>query len=553
MDSVCHNQANYIKIHDLIHSSGQYNFEACKFPLHTKLNIDYFRFMLLDYKDNVICDFLEYGFPLGYFGKNQQQTSNHAKRVRNHKGAKDFPRSVQDFLHKEKNYGAILGPFKNNPFSCNITISPLNTVPKKGSEERRIILDLSYPSGFSINDNVSKDFYLGQKIELSYPGVDHLVEIIKIKGQNCLLFKRDLKRAYRQIPIDPGDSSLVGYSFNGNLYFDKVLSFGLRSSAMICQRITSSITYICNILHICIVNYLDDLAGADTPEKAWASFTELGKVLLYGGLDESLEKACFPSTEMVFIGVLFNTETMTLKVTPERLAEIQSLVLLWLGKDKATLKELQSLLGKLNFVAHCVKPARIFICRLLNWLRRIQYFSDAQPIPLETKKDLQWWHHFLPSYNGVSMMDLESWSNPDEIFSCDACLVGCGAWFNGSYFHCEFPSFILSQNLNINALELLTIVVAVKTWGNSLKGKKVVVNCDNSTSCRVLNTGFSRDSFLQSCLREICYFAAINEFQIKASLLTSTENRIADYLSRWTLKSCFSESFFPVCKSHECH
>ena len=94
------------------------------------------------------------------------------------------------------------------------------------------------------------------------------------------------------------------------------------------------------------------------------------------------------------------------------------------------------------------------------------------------------------------------------------------------------------------ALELLTIVVAVKTWGNSLKGNKVVVNYDNSTSCRVLNTGFSRDSFLQSCLREICYFAAINEFQIKASLLTSTENRIADYLSRWILKSCFSESFF---------
>lgn len=55
--SVCHNQANYIKIHDLIHNSGQYNFEACKFPLHTKLNIDYFSFHALDYKHNVICGF----------------------------------------------------------------------------------------------------------------------------------------------------------------------------------------------------------------------------------------------------------------------------------------------------------------------------------------------------------------------------------------------------------------------------------------------------------------------------------------------------------------
>ena len=102
MDSVCHNQANYIKIHDLIHSSGQYNFEACKFPLHTKLNIDYFRFMLLDYEDNVICDFLEYGFPLGYFEKNQQQTSNHAKKVRNHKGAKISREACRIFYIKKR-------------------------------------------------------------------------------------------------------------------------------------------------------------------------------------------------------------------------------------------------------------------------------------------------------------------------------------------------------------------------------------------------------------------------------------------------------------------
>ncbi|MEW8547203.1 MAG: reverse transcriptase domain-containing protein, partial [Candidatus Thiodiazotropha sp.] len=499
--------------------------------------------LLSDYHYSVICEYLQYGFPIGYFGNSQQQSYSDVIRVKNHKGAKDFPRNVQEFLDKEKTYGAILGPFNYNPFACNVTISPLNTVPKKGSDERRIILDLSYPKGSSINDNVSKDFYLGEKVELSYPGVDQLVEIIKLKGRNCLLFKRDLKRAYRQIPIDPGDSSLLGYCFNGKLYFDKVLSFGLRSSAFICQRITSSITYICKILQILIVNYLDDLAGADTPEKAWASFSELGKVFLYCGLEESVEKACSPSTEMVFIGVLFDTETMTLKVTSERLVEIRSMVFEWLKKDTATLKELQSLLGKLNFVAHCVKPARIFICRLLNWLRRIQNKSNAQPIPLEAKKDLEWWSHFLPIYNGISMMDVEDWSSPDEVLSCDACLTGCGAWFEGNFFHCEFPSFIMNQNLHINALELLTIVVAVKIWGSALKGKKVVVNCDNSTSCRVLNTGFSRDCFLQSCLREICYFAAINEFQIKASLLSSSENRLADNLSRWTIKSRYSELF----------
>ena len=48
----------------------------------------------------------------------------------------------------------------------------------------------------------------------------------KCKGRGCLLFKRDLRRFYRQIGIDIVDSSLVGYTFNGYMYFDKVLSMG---------------------------------------------------------------------------------------------------------------------------------------------------------------------------------------------------------------------------------------------------------------------------------------------------------------------------------------
>lgn len=136
-------------------------------------------------------------------------------------------------------------------------------------------------------------------------------------------------------------------------------------------------------------------------------------------------------------------------------------------------------------------------------------------------------------------MDLEEWSNPDDILFCAACFIGCGGRFEGDFFHCELPWFIKSQNLHINALELLTIVVAVKMWGFALKGKKIVVNCDNYTSCRVHNIGFSRVLF-----SEICYYAAINEFQIKANLLTSSENRLADYLSRWTLnKSHYSQLF----------
>ena len=161
------------------------------------------------------------------------------------------------------------------------------------------------------NDSVSKDFYLGERVSLSYPGVDDLVNLIKIKGKGCLLFKKGLRRCYRQIGIAFGDASLVEFSFNGPIYIDKVSSMGLKSSVFNAQRVTNAVKYMCKVSHVSIENYLDDLAGAETPDKAWKSYHGSEEILEHCGLEEALEKSCPPSTQMIFIGVLFDTESLT--------------------------------------------------------------------------------------------------------------------------------------------------------------------------------------------------------------------------------------------------
>ena len=60
---------------------------------------------------------------------------------------------------------------------------------------------------------------------------------------------------------------------------------------------------ICQTLDISIENYLDDLAGADYPDKAWNPYLELAKVVGFCGLEESVKKVCLPATRMFFIGV----------------------------------------------------------------------------------------------------------------------------------------------------------------------------------------------------------------------------------------------------------
>ena len=194
-----------------------------------------------------------------------------------------------------------------------------------------------------------------------FPRVDDLVALVKEHGRGYLLYKRDLKRAYRQIPVDSSDVPILGYGFEGNFYFDKFLSMGLQSAAYICQRVTNAIRLMCFMMKIAILNYLDDFKGASDPARAHKSFIELGQLLESCGIEESKPKDCPPSTRMTFIGVLFDLEELTLIVTPERLQEILSLLEVWLLKTEATLQELQSLIGKLSFISLCVQASRVLM------------------------------------------------------------------------------------------------------------------------------------------------------------------------------------------------
>ena len=93
--------------------------------------------------------------------------------------------------------------------SDNLVCSPLQTVPKRGSSKRRVVMDL-----------------------------------ILEKGRHCLVFKKDLRRAYRQFPIDPKDYKFLGFSYQGNFYLDTRCPYGLRTAAMICQRTTKAVVHI---------------------------------------------------------------------------------------------------------------------------------------------------------------------------------------------------------------------------------------------------------------------------------------------------------------------
>ena len=93
-------------------------------------------------------------------------------------------------------------------------------------------------------------------------------------------------------------------------------------------------------LGIDVLNYLDDLASAENKENAYFAFYTLQKILEKCGIEEANSKASPPSNIISFLGILFNTITMTMELIPEILVELKVLSSFWLSKETATLKEI---------------------------------------------------------------------------------------------------------------------------------------------------------------------------------------------------------------------
>ena len=527
-----------ILAHNSVKKSGVPNYLGCKVQVHSGLNCAKFDSYLISYHDKMVCQLNRYGWPVNHNG-----SPIGGSAVDNHKGATLYPEVMDNYILTETSLYSTIGPFLTNPFSeSSLAFSPLNSVPKKESSDRRVIMDLSFPRGSSVNDGIDKSTYLGADIEFTLPGVDDLIQLIHLKGRGALLYKRDLKRAYRQIPVDPGDYNLLAFTWRDHIYIDRVLAMGLRSASYCCQRFTNAIAYIMEMKGFRVVNYQDDFAGAENGIVAKTAFEEFGILLKELGVQESVPKACGPETRMVFLGVTFDTVTMTIEVTPERVVETLNEVENWLSKFDCVKKELQSLLGKLHFVCKCVRQGRVFVSRLLNFLREIPETGSAI-ITQDVKGDLKWFKVFLPSYNGISMMPPLEWSDPDDVLACDACLVGCGAVCGNLYFHAKFPDGVSELQLHISALEMLTLVTACKVFATHLRGSRIRVHCDNMATVDVVNSGKTRDRFMQACLRELCFITAQHEFEVQVTHISGTMNRLPDLLSRWDIDETASVQF----------
>ena len=509
-----------LSLHRHVRQSGCPNFLGSRIPVDSKLNIKNWRFHLQNFWDKQLVDLLEYGFPLD-FNRNARLVSTEE----NHSSATKFASDVRTYISEELQHEAMLGPFISKPI--NLHVSPFMTREKPDSNVRRTIVDLSWPDSCSVNDGVLRDEYLGSKFLLYYPSVDDIVNKLNELGPGSLMFKIDISRAFRQLKVDPGDIDLLGLKQEG-YFIDQSVPFGYRHGSIFFEKVTDSIRYIMRKHGFNnLFNYVDDLIYCDLPSKIHQAYEFLLKLLPKLGLDINNKKLVPPTTSMICLGILVDSQARTMSVPPEKLASIVTMCQQWKNKKSCTKRQLQSLLGSLLFISKCVRPARIFLNRMLAFLRCMGVQKIAT-LTSEFFRDLNWFCTFLKQFNGVVFYD----PRPIQAeLHLDACLTGMGGVFENQCYALPIPRDF--RQYSIVHLEMLNIVVALKVWATQWSNKKLRIKCDNMAVVEVLTSGKTKDNILATCARNVWLLSAIFNISIHIEHIPGKQNVIADLLSRY--------------------
>ena len=194
---------------------------------------------------------------------------------------------VRDYLATECSEGRVLGPLDPAEFPF-VHTSRIGVIPKGSSGKWRLIVDMSAPSGASVNDSI------GESVSsLSYVGVSDAAKAVRSSGQGALLAKVDIRSAYRNVPVHPHDRWLLGMRWDGALFIDTTLPFGLRSSAKIFTAIADAAEWIARQAGVqFIIHYLDDflIIGAPASSECATALNTLIQIFARLGLPLAIEK-----------------------------------------------------------------------------------------------------------------------------------------------------------------------------------------------------------------------------------------------------------------------
>ena len=490
------------------------------------------------FRDYIVTGLKE-GFRIGF------KDSEYRPAKTNMRSALEQPHTVSRYLQEECATGRVIGPLAINDFrEIDLMISRFGVIPKGSTGKWRLIVDLSFPEGGSVNNGIESDI-----CSLHYAKVEEATKELVKQGHNSWMAKVDIKSAYRTVPVHPQDWWLLGMQWEGALFVDTTLPFGLRSAPKIFTAVADAAEWIVKRrgVQFCI-HYLDDyLIIGSSREQCSSDLQTMLSTFSELGLPVAENKLEGPSTCLTFLGFELDSRALEMRLPSVKLLELQQTSAAWVGRRSCRKKELESLVGKLSHASRVVQPGKTFLRQLFELLKGTHKGFHHIRLNVSARSDIYWWSTFVQSWNGVSLLREFGKEEVDHYVTTDASgQVGCGGLWHNKWFQIRWtPEYRITKNLplqdSIMLRELLPVVIAAAVWGPEWKNSVVVFQCDNEGAVSAINSGYSRVQGILHLLRCLFFIRAHYGIHIRAVHIPGNKNVLADAISRDNLSLLFSQ------------
>lgn len=405
-------------------------------------------------------------------------------------------------------------------------------------------------------------------------------------GPDAVGYVIDIKSYFHQLPIALEDTKFNCVQLpSGQIVEDMRLTMGSRSSPAVASTIS---TVVADALAkrvpgaepldlrgetptdvvaayrwkgVLVFVFIDDLLclGAKPEVEAWSTMAYA--VLDYLGIGASLSKLHAqpdPGPIVDYVGHTFNLTDGIVQVQEARALELITEIKTVRHNGNINAKQLESLVGKLAFVSEALyvaKPMLRSVFAGLQWAKRkanrLGVRLGGIDVPMRFRlydshtvgMALEFFAAALAASAGRSFPRRRRTSDP--IIVTDASVDGFGGFIithddNGKVltqrgFKGTWPTRL--QSNDVAAAELATVAIALDFFKEDVRGRVVLVLCDNSASVALLRYCRPKSPVMANLLGPIFALLACYDIQLHAQHIAGAENVTADGLSRDLIES----------------
>lgn len=462
--------------------------------------------------------------------------------------------SICDWIKK----GFVYGPVDQQLVPNNAKFSGLMTRPKPNGAVR-IILNLSAPSGSSVNDGIDNDEY-----PAFMSSTTDWLRVLNKVGLRCYISKTDFSDAYKHISVAKDDTDLQWFRWLGKAFKELCLIFGAVSSAGIFDAVAKIILFIvikkANFFPDQCIQHLDDICAAASENsnllhKFDDKFFEIAALLgVKLAPRDDPTKSFGPCTKGVVLGVEYDTVAWTWGLPAEKLVRLQKCLLDAFDSEFVLQRDMWSIAGKIINVKPLIPGGKFHVDHIIRAMGHSTVGTDKVYITPCLRKQLCFWYHILPVCSGRVAIPDPDRCLPPWTFNVYTDAAGGSSqnnWHGVGAVTSFWWSYIpWSKAINLgrdagngrrlnrvmSALELVGPLLVVAAGYRWCRNSCVRVWVDNSASVCIFNKGYSSSCRLSSTIvKAISTVAAGINCRIEIQKITRCSNEyavMADFLSK---------------------